>query len=797
MSYIRWFREITDQDRPLTGSKGAALGELYQVLHDTSTPMPNGFVVTNQAYRDLLEHNGLVPPIRDELDKLDVKDSVMLKASSARLRQWLQQATFPPALEQQLLTAQRQLCRSQDDASHLALRATVNASEPCGTPCIGHKETYLNIYGEDQLLDGCRKVFASLFTGRILCKHLECGCDPVDASVAITIQSMVRADRGSAGLLFTADSESGFREVMEISAAYGLGENVLEGSVIPDRFWIFKRTLNDHTRPVVKRQLGRKGVRLVALDKSRQGATTHNEAVLPEEQNRFCVTDGELLQLARSALKIESYFADRHANQQPLLIEWAKDGLSNKLFMLQASPHPLPLPQPLNRVYRLKSHGTCLLTGLSIGRQIAGGKVRVINDASQLLELRPGEVLVADMTEPGWEPAMSAASAIITNRGERMCHAAVVAHHLGIPAVVGSDGATTRLQSGQEVTVCCAGAGEGQVFDGRPDYEIHNEPANFPRRPHTRIMLNIADPHCAFKQAALPNDGVGLARLEFIIKHMLGLHPAAVLEYEQQPEQVQQEIRERSYGYRNPQHFYVERLAEGIGTIAAAFYPKPVILRFSDFKSNEYRDLVGGDRYEPIEANPMLGFRGAARYPTRQFAGCFALECQAVKRVRNTMGLDNLMLMLPFVRTPEELDEVVQILSDHGLRRGDDGLMLYIMCELPANVVLADEFLAGCDGFSIGSNDLTQLVLGVDRGSSLLGHFDEHNPAVKKMIASAIDSCHHQHKFVAISGRAPSDYPDFTRWLVQQGIDAISFDPASVLEMTGVVLALEEELGRG
>jgi len=795
MGYIRWFSSLTIDDVALVGGKNASLGEMYHLLDDTQTQLPNGFAVTADAYRDLLTHNKLTEQLQEILEGLDTSNTTALHHAGSQIRHLLQTAEFPPGLESELTQAYQSLQQQYGDNPDVAVRSSATAEDLPDASFAGQQESYLNIRGAEQLVLACRKVFASLFTDRAISYRVDKGFDHRSVALSIGVQKMVRSDLGTSGVMFTLDTESGFRDVVLITAAYGLGENVVQGAVNPDEYLVFKPTLHDGFKPIIKRHLGQKAIKMVYAASDAQGTTTRNIPVAPALQQQFAVADSDLLKLAKAAVIIEQHYSDRAGHPMAMDIEWARDGRSGELFILQARPETVHSTDnaPKAEAYQLKQQAQVLVTGKSVGKKIASGKARIVLEASHMHELQPGEVLVTDITDPDWEPVMKIASAIVTNRGGRVCHAAIIARELGIPAVVGTGNAVATIADGQAVTVCCAEGDTGKVYEGELEFSVSRRQLVMENRPQTKVMMNVADPHRALEFAALPNDGVGLARLEFIINHQIGIHPKALLAFEQQSAEVKAQIRAKIHGYQDPVSFYVQRMAEGIGAIAAAFYPKPVILRFSDFKTNEYRALIGGSNYEPTEENPMIGFRGAGRYPSEQFADCFALECQAVKQVREQMGLDNLALMVPFTRTVEDLDQVLTVMAEHGIKRGQNGLKVYTMCEIPANVILADKFLQRCDGYSIGSNDLTQLTLGVDRDSGMLSQYDERNEAVMRMIEMAIKACNERGKYIGICGQAPSDFPEITRWLVQQGIGSISLNPDSVIEMIEVILELEAE----
>ena len=652
----------------------------------------------------------------------------------------------------------------------------------------------MNIRGLPNLLTATRQVFASLYTDRAISYRTDRGFKHSEVALSVGIQKMVRADLGCSGVMFTIDTETGFRDVVFITAAYGLGENIVQGKVNPDEFYVYKPKLAQGYRPIIKRQLGDKAIKMIYTGDTTAGISTRNVRVQREGREQFSLTDDEVLELARNAVAIEEHYTAKAGRYMPMDIEWAKDGRTNQLYIVQARPETVQslAGTTFHETFHLKEHGTLVTQGKSVGKKIAAGTARVIFEAAQMEELQPGEVLVTDITDPDWEPVMKIAAAIVTNRGGRTCHAAIVARELGIPAVVGCGDATQAIASGQEITVSCAEGDTGNVYDGALEFETRRIDLSHQARPRTKMMVNIGNPEQAFENSRLPTDGVGLARLEFIINNSIRVHPRALLEYEALDDTTRHQIDRVVAGYPGRRDYYIERLAEGVGTIAAAFYPKPVIVRMSDFKSNEYASLIGGGHFEPHEENPMIGYRGAGRYFSKDFAECFKLECAAMKIVRGTIGLDNVALMIPFVRTVEEGAEVLKLMAAEGLERGTDGLKIYMMCEIPSNALLADEFLAHFDGFSIGSNDLTQLTLGVDRDSGIVTEFDERNAAVLKLMAMAIEACRREGKYIGICGQAPSDYPELTEWLVKQGIGSISLNPDSVLPMTQVVLELEK-----
>lgn len=785
---IKRFAELGRGDVPLVGGKNASLGEMYGALKPQGVEVPDGFATTSAAYWLFIDHNRLRQKITDVLDVLDSNDVTALQKAGADIRSWILAADIPLPLQQAIAAAYQVLEQEYGADTDVAVRSSATAEDLPDASFAGQQETYLNIRGIDHLLSTCKKVFASLFTDRSIAYRVHKGFDHMKVALSIGVQKMVRSDVGASGVIFTIDTESGFRDVITITAAYGLGENVVQGAVNPDEFVVHKPTLQQGFRPILKRQLGSKALRM-AYDETASELSTLNQAVSVADQQRFAISDDEVLELARQAMVIEKHYGCA------MDIEWARDGINGKLFIVQARPETVHSNANalVQDVFRLQQKGKVLLSGKSIGARIGCGPVRVVTDKSHLHEIQPGDVLVADITDPDWEPVMKTASAIITNRGGRTCHAAIIARELGIPAVVGVGNATEALSNGMAVTVSCAEGEKGLVYEGILPFSHEQIALDGLPKPNTHIMLIAGNPGQAFGVAQMPNDGVGLARMEFIISNHIGLHPRALLEFNTLPAALQQQIMQHTHGYNEAVTFYVEKLAEGIATLAAAFYPKPVIIRTSDFKSNEYAELIGGRQFEPVEENPMIGFRGASRYYADSFRDCFALECKAIRKVREDMGLTNLQVMLPFVRTVDEVQKVAAIMAEHGLRRGDNGLQLMLMCEIPANALLAEEFLQHCDGFSIGSNDLTQLTMGVDRDSGLLTQFDERNPAVAVLMGMAIAACRKQNKYIGICGQAPSDFPEITRWLVQQGIHSIALNPDSVLKMTQIVFDAEQD----
>jgi pyruvate,water dikinase len=769
---------MNDVDR--VGGKNASLGEMISHLSGMGVQVPNGFATTAQAFRDFLDANGLNEKIQRELEALDVDDVKTLAATGAKIRQWVMDAPFGERLEKEIVQAYEQLRGESGSEFAVAVRSSATAEDMPDASFAGQQETFLNVRGLDNVLKAVKEVFASLFNDRAIAYRVHTGYDHAGVALSAGVQKMVRSDIGASGVMFTMDTESGFRDVVFVTSAYGLGETVVQGAVNPDEFYVHKPTLKAGRPAILRRTLGGKAIKMIYTDSSEHGKSVETVDVPMDERQRFSLTDEEVQALARQALIIEDHYG------RPMDIEWAKDGADGQLYIVQARPETVQSRADARVLedYKLLETGTVLATGRAIGQRIGQGEAKVLSSIEDMDKVRPGDVLVTDMTDPDWEPIMKRASAIVTNRGGRTCHAAIIARELGIPAVVGTNDATARIRDGQMVTVSCAEGDTGKIYDGMLKFNVSKSSIDaMPDLPF-KIMMNVANPDGAFKFAALPNHGIGLARLEFIINVMIGVHPKALLDFDKlQDEGLKATISQQMAGYASPVEFYVAKLTEGIATLAAAFAPNRVIVRMSDFKSNEYANLIGGHLYEPEEENPMIGFRGASRYLSDTFRECFRLECEAIKRVRNDMGLTNVEVMIPFVRTLDEARGVIELLAANGLERGKQGLKVIMMCELPANAVLADEFLEYFDGFSIGSNDLTQLTLGLDRDSSLIADkFDERNPAVKKLLHMAISACRQRGKYVGICGQGPSDHPDLARWLMDEGIDSISLNPDSVLE---------------
>ncbi len=758
------------------GGKNASLGEMIGNLAKLGVSVPGGFATTAAAYRDFLRHEGLAERINDRLAKLDVDDISALTGAGNEIRDWIMQTPLPDRLRDEVTTAWQTMSGGNDIA--VAVRSSATAEDLPDASFAGQQETFLNVKGFDRLVEAIHRVFASLFNDRAIAYRVHKGFDHSLVALSAGIQHMVRSDIGTSGVMFTLDTESGFRNAVFITASYGLGETVVQGAVNPDEYYVYKKALRDGKHPILRRNLGSKATKMVYSDDPTPGHTVETVAVEEEDSNRFCLSDDDIVELAKLALIIEDHY------ERPMDIEWGKDGEDGRLYVLQARPETVQSRsgRTLQR-FALKSRSRVLARGRSIGQKIGIGPAKIIHDVAEMTRVQNGDVLVASMTDPDWEPVMKRAAAIVTDRGGRTCHAAIIARELGIPAVVGCGNATECISDGQEVTVSCSEGDEGYIYDGRLEYEKKQiELDALPEIP-VKIMMNVGNPDRAFDFASIPNHGVGLARLEFIINRMIGVHPKALFEFDSLDDDTQAAVSEQMAGYSDPVGFFVEKLAEGIATIAAAFDPEPVIVRLSDFKSNEYANLIGGEGYEPDEENPMLGFRGAARYVDPDYRPCFELECRALKRVRNDMGLRNVQIMVPFVRTVEQGRQVIDLLAENGLKRGEDGLKLIMMSELPTNALLAEQYLEHFDGMSIGSNDMTQLCLGLDRDSALVAElFDERDEAVKALLAMTIAACRKQGKYVGICGQGPSDHPDLASWLVEQGIESLSLNPDTVIE---------------
>lgn len=786
-AYVASFENLRMTDVESVGGKNASLGEMISQLAEAGVRVPGGFATTAKAFRDFLDYSAGDGPtlsrrIADRLASLDVDNVKALAEAGAEIRKWIIDTPFQPRLKQEITEFYQKLAENAPGEMSFAVRSSATAEDLPDASFAGQQETFLNVVGIDNVLEAVKHVFASLYNDRAISYRVHKGFTHAEVALSAGVQRMVRSDVGAAGVMFTIDTESGFKDVVFITSSYGLGETVVQGTVNPDEFYVHKPMLELGKMPIIRRNIGSKLIKMEFTGEAKAGRSVKTVDVPIELRNRYSLSDAEIVELAKYAVIIEKHYG------RPMDIEWGKDGRDGKLYILQARPETVKSQQKngdAQQRYKLKSSGTVLATGRAIGQKIGAGPVRVINDPSEMERVQPGDVLVADMTDPNWEPVMKRASAIVTNRGGRTCHAAIIARELGVPAVVGCGDATEVLKDGTLVTVSCAEGDEGRIYDGLLETEVTEiARGDMPKLP-LKITMNIGNPQLAFEFAQLPNEGVGLARLEFIINNNIGVHPKAILEYPNIDADLKKAVESVARGHASPRAFYVDKLAEGVATIAAAFWPKPVIVRLSDFKSNEYKKLIGGSRYEPDEENPMLGFRGAARYLAGDFAAAFEMECQAMRRVRNDMGLANVEIMVPFVRTLKQAERVIDLLAKNGLKRGENGLRLIMMCEVPSNAILAEEFLEHFDGFSIGSNDLTQLTLGLDRDSGmelLAADFDERDPAVKAMLSRAIKACRAQNKYVGICGQGPSDNPDFAYWLMDEGIGSLSLNPDSVVE---------------
>ncbi len=798
-NYIRWFNELTIDDVPLVGGKNASLGEMYQELSSQGIQIPNGFAVTAEAYRYLLDQANAWDNLHTALDGLNPNDVADLAKRARTARDIIYAAPFPTDLEQQIIAAYALLHTQYGDEMSVAVRSSATAEDLPTASFAGQQDTYLNVRGEVALLEACKRCFASLFTDRAIHYRIDQGFDHFKLALSIGIMKMVRSDLNASGVMFSLDTESGFENVVFITGAYGLGENVVQGAVDPDEFYVHKPTYNQGYRTVLKRNLGSKKIKMIYSE----GCThepTRNIATSDEERQRFCITDQDVLTLADYAIKIEQHYSKKAGMAKPMDMEWAKDSLDGSLYIVQARPETVVSQQNafVLEQYTLKNAPKPLVTGHAVGSKIATGVARIVNNLNELKDFQPGDVLVADLTTPDWEPVMKIASAIVTNRGGRTCHAAIISRELGVPAVIGCENATTLIQNNSIVTVSCAEGDKGNVYVGKLDFDISKTDLSSLKRPKTKIMLNLGNPELAFKTRFLPNDGVGLARMEFIITEYIKAHPMALIH----PERVKnaserQQLDALTKQFPSPQAYFIQKLSEGVATIAAAFYPKPVVVRMSDFKTNEYATLLGGSWFEFDEANPMIGFRGASRYTHLAYAEGFALECAAMKRVRDEMGFTNVILMIPFCRRVQEAEKVLNYMAELNLQRGENGLEIYVMCEIPNNVIQIDAFSHYFDGFSIGSNDLTQLTLGVDRDSAIIAEdFDERDAGVKEMIRLASEGAKRNGKHCGLCGQAPSDYPEMAEFLVEIGIDSMSLNPDTVLKTTQLVLDTEKRLGR-
>ncbi len=775
------FEKLRMEDVETVGGKNSSLGEMISQLAETGVRVPGGFATTAHAFREFLKANNLVERINAKLDALNVDDVRALTQAGAEIRQWVIDAPLPADLEKEIRDSYTTMMAQSGGDISVAVRSSATAEDLPDASFAGQQESFLNVSGIDDVLEKIKEVFASLYNDRAISYRVHKGFAHADVALSAGVQRMVRSDKAASGVMFTMDTESGFDQVVFITSSYGLGETVVQGAVNPDEFYVFKPTLAAGKYPIIRRQIGSKLIKMEFDALKESGKSVRTVDVPAEQRNRYSLNDDDVIELAKYAMIIEKHYG------RPMDIEWGKDGIDGKLYILQARPETVN-SQKDNDVqlrYKLKGNSAILSSGRAIGQKIGAGSVRVINDSSEMDRVQAGDILVTDMTDPNWEPVMKRAAAIVTNRGGRTCHAAIIARELGIPAVVGCGDATEKLTEGMLVTVSCSEGDTGYIYEGLLETEVSEvKRGALPEIP-VKIMMNVGNPQLAFEFCQLPNKGVGLARLEFIINNAIGIHPKAILDYPNVDADLKKAVESVARGHASPVAFFVDKLAEGVATIAAAFYPKPVIVRMSDFKSNEYRKLIGGSRYEPEEENPMLGFRGAARYISEEFAECFEMECLALKRVREQMGLDNVQIMIPFVRTLNQAAKVVDLLARNGLKRGDNGLKVVMMCEVPSNAVLADQFLEYFDGFSIGSNDLTQLTLGLDRDSGLdilAADFDERDPAVRALLSKAIEACKAKGKYVGICGQGPSDHPDFALWLAGEGIESISLNPDTVID---------------
>lgn len=777
--FVVWYQDLGMHDVPRVGGKNASLGEMISNLANAGVQVPGGFATTAEAFNQFLEQSGVNERIYQLLDKTDVDNVTELAKAGAQIRQWVIDTPFQPEFEQAIHAAYAKLCEGMGDDASFAVRSSATAEDMPDASFAGQQETFLNVRGYDAVIEAIKHVFASLFNDRAISYRVHQGYDHRGVALSAGVQRMVRSDCASSGVMFSIDTESGFEDVVFVTSSYGLGEMVVQGAVNPDEFYVHKPTVAAGRPAVVRRTLGSKLVQMVYSSDEGHGKQVKIEDIPQAKSRQFSLTDAEVEELARQAITIEKHYG------RPMDIEWAKDGIDGKLYIVQARPETVRSREDSNSMERFQLQGSSpvLTEGRAIGHKIGSGTAKVLASIADMDQIQPGDVLVTDMTDPDWEPIMKRASAIVTNRGGRTCHAAIIARELGIPAVVGCGDATAKVKTGQQVTVSCAEGDTGFVYDGILPFNVVTSRVDQMPPLKMKIMMNVGNPERAFSFAKLPHAGIGLARLEFIINRGIGVHPKALLNYDAQPADVKATIDEMMAGYASPVEYYVGKLTEGISTLAAAFSPERVIVRMSDFKSNEYANLVGGQQYEPHEENPMIGFRGASRYISEDFRDCFALECEALKRVRNDMGFTNVEIMIPFVRTLEEAAAVIDLLAEQGLKRGENGLKVIMMCELPSNCLLADEFLEYFDGFSIGSNDLTQLTLGLDRDSGLIAHlFDERNPAIKKLLSMAISTAKAKGKYVGICGQGPSDHEDFAAWLMEQGIDSVSLNPDTVLE---------------
>jgi len=794
--FIRFFSEITIKDVPLVGGKNASLGEMYQSLTPQGIQVPNGFAVTAEAYRATLDQSNVWPSLREILSNLNPENVEDLARRAACARDIIYRAALPQEIAKEIKEALEDLAIEYGQDLTVAVRSSATAEDLPNASFAGQHDTYLNIHGAAAVLDSIQHCFASLFTDRAIRYRIDNGFDHLKVFNSVGVMKMVRSDLASSGVIFTIDTETGFKDVVFITGAYGLGENIVQGAVDPDEFYVFKPTLRNGKKAVLKRTLGAKKIKMILSDSG--PITTRNTPTTTEERETFCINDNEIVFLAEQALLIEDHYSQSAGSHRPMDIEWAKDGLDGKIYIVQARPETVASQQNYNYIeeYKIINHGLLKAEGRAVGGKIVSGKARIIESASELSLFEPGEILIAQTTSPDWGTVMKSAKAIVTDRGGRTCHAAIVARELGIPAVVGTDIATQQIKTGEFVSVSCAEGEVGKIYEGKIDFEIEKTNITNLSKPNTHIMMNIGNPDLAFRHSMLPNDGVGLARMEFIIAETIKAHPMALIHPNRLDAQDLREIQKLTKNYPDPSNYFIEKLSQGVATIAAAFYPKPVIVRMSDFKTNEYASLIGGKIFEYKEENPMIGFRGASRYSHPSYKEAFALECLAMKRVRNDFGLINVKLMIPFCRRIDEAKQVLQTLETHGLKRGDKGLEIYVMCEIPNNVILIDGFSKYFDGFSIGSNDLTQLTLGVDRDSEIVAFdFDERDEGVKELIRMAVEGAKRNGRPIGICGQAPSDYPEIAEFLVRLGINSISLNPDTVLKTTKQILSVEQKLG--
>jgi len=798
-AFVLWFDELGIEDVPLVGGKNASLGEMYRNLVPKGVPIPNGFAITAHAYRHLLKASGAMDKIKGIMEGLDTHDMDNLMERGSRVRALIRNLEIPADLQGAIIGAYRKLEETYGKNVDMAVRSSATAEDLPDASFAGQQETYLNIRGAEDLLDACQRCFASLFTNRAISYRQDKGFDHFSIALSIGVQKMVRSDLSASGVMFSIDTETGFKDAVFLTGAWGLGENVVQGAVNPDEWYIFKPTLKKGFKPIIMKRVGGKAIKMIYTTDAK--APTKNVAVPEEDRRRLVISDEEVVALARMACTIEEHYSAHRGQFTPMDIEWAKDGQTGELFIVQARPETVHSLKDLAvlKKYVLTGKGETLVEGQSVGELIGQGPVQVIKSAGMIHTFRKGEVLVTDMTDPDWEPIMKIASAIVTNRGGRTCHAAIVSRELGIPCIVGTGNATTKLSQGEDVTVVCSEGSIGSVYRGLVPFEIQETDLGTLPKPKTKIMMNLASPEQAFEKSFIPNEGVGLAREEFIINSYIKIHPLALLNYEDLPDDIlKRAIADMTSGYADKAEFFVDKLAEGVGMIAAAFYPKQVIVRLSDFKSNEYANLIGGKLFEPEEENPMIGWRGASRYYSPNYKEAFGLECRAMKKIREEMGLTNVEIMIPFPRTVEEAKKVIETMAEYGLKQGENGLKVIGMCEIPSNVIMAEEFLEVFDGFSIGTNDLTQLILGVDRDSSLVAHvYDERNPAVKRFVKQVIEVAVKKGKYIGICGQAPSDYPEFAEFVVECGIDSMSLNPDTIIKTTLIVAELEKKLNQG